>query len=257
MGEGPVQETSSERPCRAVRGLLVLGETLGGVLKMGCNVSRLRQRVALLALLLALTTAAAQSGSDTQSEANPLRFDFTPSAGYRTSMSFGISPQVQGSNARVVFDSSPSYGAAFGFRLDDDNLVEFRWARQDTYMRVEEFGQSSGRQRVVLTQFHGDFTHEYVIEDWPPWARPFVLGSIGATHIVGPSNGFTRFSFGLGGGVKFFANRHLGFKLQGEWLPIWVTPEINGFVCGGGCVARFGGTVSSQGEFSAGPVLRF
>jgi hypothetical protein len=221
------------------------------------NISLQRLIMVVLAVILIAPAVAAQTDGNSQAQPKRLRFDFTPSAGYRTSMSFAIPSQVDRSNSQVIFESSPSYGIAFGMRLDEEDLVEFRWARQDTYMHLEDVSQSSAKQRVTLDQFHGDFTHEYTLDEWPSWARPFVMGSVGATHIVGPGNGFTRFSFGLGTGIKIFANRHLGFKFQAEWLPIWVTPEVNGFVCGGGCVVRFGGSLSFQGEFSAGPILRF
>lgn len=204
----------------------------------------------------------AQKGNNDPAEPTLLRFDFTPLIGYRTGMSFTSEPQVQplvaGSTPRVAFDASPSYGFAFGVRLNEQDLVEFRWARQDTYFHVEGAAQNSSRERVALDQFHGDFTHEYFIEDWPQWVRPFVVGSAGATRIsASASNSFTRFSFGLGGGIKVFATQHIGFKLQAQWLPIWVTPEVTAFVCGSGCVVRVGGTLSSQGEVTIGPVLRF
>jgi len=113
------------------------------------------------------------------------------------------------------------------------------------------------RQRVILDQFHGDFSHEPLIEDWVSWARPFVLASIGATRVSSSTNiNFTRFSFGIGGGVRFYASRHLGFKIQAEWLPVFVDPHV-AFICGSGCIVRVGGTLRSQGEVFAGPILRF
>lgn len=192
-----------------------------------------------------------------QPEPKPLRFDFTPFAGYRTGMSFGVEPHVSGTNPRVVLDASPSYGAAFGFRIHEDDLVEVRWARQDSYAHSEDISPPAPRQHMVLNQFHGDFSHEYTIEEWRPWVKPFVMLSVGATHLSGETtSSFTRFSFGIGGGVRFYASRHVGFKVQAEWLPVFVDPQV-AFICGIGCVVHVGGTVSSQGEVMAGPMLRF
>jgi hypothetical protein len=185
------------------------------------------------------------------------RFDFTPIVGYRTSISFPIQPYVQGTNPRVVMDAGPSYGFAFGVRLHDDDVVEFRWSRQYSYTHFENTNVTYARQHATLNQFHGDFTHEYVMEDWGPWARPFVMASVGATHVSGStSTSFTRFSFGVGGGVKFFVGRHLGFRLQGEWVPIFLDPYGTA-ICGTGCVVHIGGTLSSQGEVAVGPLFRF
>src|SRR5262249_18420372 len=192
-----------------------------------------------------------------QAPAKPPRFDLTPLLGYRTSISFETQAPSGGANPPVILEQGPSYGFAFGFRLDEKNLVEVRWARQDTHIHLEATKPPS-KQKVTLDQFHGDFTHEYILDHWPPWARPFVVGSVGATHLSnGTSGGFTRFSFGLGGGIKVFPRRHFGFRIQAEWLPIWLDPEVKTLVCGGGCVVRVGGTLSSQGEVTMGPLLRF
>ena len=160
-------------------------------------------------------------------------------------------------NQRVIVSANPSYGIAFGMRINEEDLVELRWARQDTDFHVEKAAQISSNQRLILDQFHGDFTHEFILDEWPPWARPFITGSLGATHMRDNSNSFTRFSFGLATGIKVYVNRHLGFRVQAAWLPILVDPEVNAFVCGGGCVVRVGGQLISQGEFSLGPALRF
>jgi hypothetical protein len=191
-----------------------------------------------------------------QAEPKPLRFDFTPLIGYRTSMSFASQQQAGGSGPRIIVNANPSYGIAAGLRIDEENLVEFRWARQDTDAHVENAAPSF-KQRLVLDQFHGDFTHEYILDEWPVWARPFITGSVGATHVSSGTNSFTRFSFGLGAGIKIYANRHLGFRFQAAWLPLLIDPEVRAFVCGGGCVVRVGGTLVSQGEFTMGPLLRF
>jgi hypothetical protein len=192
-----------------------------------------------------------------QSEPPPLRFDFTAFIGYRTSMSFPVEPHVTGTNPRVVLDASPSYGVSFGVRLREEDLVEIRWARQDSYVHSEEITPQPARQRMILDQFHGDFSHEPFVEDWPSWIKPFVLASVGATHVSsGSTFDFTRFSFGIGGGIRFYASRHFGFKIQAEWLPVFADPQL-AFVCGGGCIVHVGGTAASQGEVLAGPILRF
>ncbi len=209
--------------------------------------------VAMLVIALAPAVIAQE-----QPEPKPLRFDFTPFVGYRTSMSFPIDPHVTGTNPRVVLDASPSYGASLGMRLKSEgDLVEIRWARQDSYVHAEDVTPQPPRQRVILDQFHGDFSHEFDIDEWAAWARPFVLASVGGTHISGNTNiSFTRFSFGLGTGIRFYASRHLGFKIQAEWLPIFVDPNV-AFICGSGCVVHAGGNAVSQGEVFVGTILRF
>jgi hypothetical protein len=177
--------------------------------------------------------------------------------GYRTSMTFPVDPQVTGTNPQVVLDASPSYGVSFGGRPREEDLIEVRWARQDSYVHAEGITPLPPRQRVILDQFHGDFSHEPYIEDWPWWAKPYILASVGATHISGGTEiNFTRFSFGIGGGIRLYASRHVGFKIQAEWVPVFTNPNV-AFICGAGCIIHVGGTASSQGEVLAGPIFRF
>ncbi len=192
------------------------------------------------------------------SEPGPLRFEVTPSMGYRTGMSFPAEPHVTGTNPRVVVNANPSYGLSFGVRLhNEDDLVEIRWARQDSDLFPEDISPSAPRQRVVIDQYHGDFSHQPFVEELPSWAKLFVLASVGATRVSSSTViNFTRFSFGIGGGIRFYPSRHVGFKIQAEWLPLVVEPH-GAFICGTGCIIHVGGTLSSQGEVFAGPILRF
>jgi hypothetical protein len=207
-----------------------------------------------LIVVLYPVSGASQNSSDQQV---PLRFDVSPIVGYRTILSFPTGVHAQEPSPHLVLDARPSYGMAVGVRLNEEDLIEFRWARQNTRVRLED-GSPSSSNKVVLDQFHGDFTHEYILDEWPHWVRPFVMGSIGATRIADTTNvGFTRFSFGLGTGVKVFPTRHLGFRVQGQWLPIVVNPEVRSFICGGGCLVHLSGTLVSQGEVAVGPVFRF
>jgi hypothetical protein len=218
---------------------------------------RLNSSGRLQLFLIGLSLLTCSSVLNAQTETKPPRFDFTPLIGYRTSMSFSVEPNVSGTNPRVVFDSNPSFGFAFGGHINDEDVIEFRWARQVSHTHTENVPGIVSRQSATLDQFHGDFTHEYFLDNWRPWARPFVIGSVGATRLSAVSgSSFTRFSFGLGGGVKFFPSRHLGFRVQAEWLPIVVNPNV-AFVCGGGCIIHLSSNLANQGEVVVGPILRF
>ena len=214
---------------------------------------RLRWFGFLLIVILYSGGLASQSTTAAQDQSKPLRFDLTTLVGYRTSMLF---PTGHPPSPHLILGAKPSYAVAVGVRLDEEDVIEFRWARQETHAHVE--GVPYSNEKVVLDQFHGDFTHEYIPDEGHRWARPFVMGSVGATRVAGgANNSFIRFSFGLGGGVKVFFTRHLGLRMQGEWLPLVVEPEVTSFVCGGGCIALLSARLVSQGEIVAGPVLRF
>jgi len=213
--------------------------------------------VLVFTAMLHLIAYSAALSAQQQAEPTPLRLDFTAFMGYRTSMSFPVEPHVTGMNPRAVVDASTSYGVSFGVRLREEDLVEARWARQDSYVLSEDLTPQPARQRMILDQFHGDFSHEPLIQDWPQWAKPFAVASVGATHVSSSTNlKFTRFSFGIGGGIRLYASRHFGFKIQAEWLPVFADPRV-AFICGAGCTVHVGGTAASQGEVFVGPILRF
>ena len=184
--------------------------------------------------------------------------EVTPLFGYRTTINFTAEPGIEGVAPKVVVASNPAYGIAVGFRAHDEDVVEFRWSRQQTRLRVMGPIVVPSNARVTLDQFHMDCSHEYVVDEWPLWVRPYIMGSVGATRISG-TDGFgsiTRFSFGIGAGIKVFPSRQLGFKVQAEWLPLVMTQDVRA-LCSGGCVIHFRAQVASQGEVTIGPVFRF
>ena len=184
-------------------------------------------------------------------------FEVTPLASYRSSMRLAIQPTGQGTNPHVTLDENSSYGFSVGMRIRDDDVVDFRWTRQDSYSQVQDGTGAFPQIRVTLNQFHCDFSREYVLKHPMPWARPYIIGSVGATNISdGVSSWSTHLSIGIGGGVKFFVAQHIGFRIQAEWLPILVNPQGSAS-CGVGCVAHLSATVASQAEVAVGPVIRF
>jgi hypothetical protein len=210
-----------------------------------------------LVLILASRAVAAQA----QTQTKPLRFDFSVLGGYRTNVNFtgpeDPTAEPKSATPRIVIDPSPSYGFAFGARINEEDLIEVRWARMNSTMRLEQNFLTTFQQNVTVDQYHGDFTHEYILDNWPARVRPYIMASIGATHISGNiTRSVTRISLGIGAGFKIFLNRNVGFRLQGEWLPIVVDPEV-GLICGAGCLLHIQTQVTSQGEFAAGPLFRF
>ena len=231
---------------------------------MACPKLRALQPAFQLGLAFLLISRAITAHA--QAQPRPMYFDFSVLGGYRTSMSFTTQPvddvatpkaTESVATPKIVIDPSPSYGVAFGARLNDLDLIEMRWSRMNTTMRAEQGFVTTFQQKVIVDQYHFDFTHEYAPEYWPVNIRPYIMGSVGATHVSGSvTRNFTRFSVGIGAGVKFFVTRHVGFRVQGEYVPILISPEV-GFICGGGCIIRIRTQLASQGEFAAGPLFRF
>ena len=183
-------------------------------------------------------------------------FEIMPFVSYRSKMSLAIQPVVPGTNPHVLLGASPGYGVGLGLRIREDDIIALKWSRQDSHADIQDGGVEVPRSRMRLNQFHCDFSHEYTFRHRTPWLRPLIVASVGATNVSTELNsGSTYFSVGLGGGVKFVLSPHLGFRMQAQWLPIFIAHGT--VVCGAGCVANLSGTLGSQAEVAVGPVLRF
>ena len=188
-------------------------------------------------------------------------FEVTPFVGLRFGGTFDVRaeqpPQVQ-----ATWNDASSYGLSAGVRFDDLSLIEFRWTRSTSTLRFDAplgfVGPSLGD--VALNQFHADFTREWFIPE-VKGLRSFLTGSVGATHMAAAHDGFTRFSFGLGAGVKQFLGPRFAIRAEVKWLPILIAPEVGAWGCGtvgvGGCLVVLTGPATQQFELSVGPVLRF
>src|SRR5262245_32729611 len=187
--------------------------------------------------------------------------EVTPFVGGRFGGTFDVQTE-QRVLSEVSMKDASSYGFAAGLRFDDFSLIEFRWTRSASSLQAAAASPavivSSGD--ITLNQFHADFTREFVIPE-VKGLRSFLTGSVGATHIGAANDGFTRFSFGLGAGLKQFVGSRLAIRAEAQWLPILVDPEVSTFACGtgpiGGCLILLNGRLTQQFEVSVGPVVRF
>ena len=188
-------------------------------------------------------------------------FEVTPFVGARLGGTFHIQPE-SAAPIEAAMNDAASYGFSAGVRFDDFSLVEFRWTQWTSTLRFGApfafLGASIGD--VALNQFHADFTREFVIRE-VKGLRSFMTGSLGLTHVAAAQEGFTRFSFGFGAGLKQFLGSRLAIRAEAQWLPILVEPSVDAFACGtlqfGGCLVILNGELAQQFQFSIGPVVRF
>jgi len=218
------------------------------------NVDRLTSGLTLLVLLAFAAPARAQY---VQIDS----FEVTPFIGLRFGGTFDIQTE-QPSQTQANWKDASSYGLSAGVRFDGLSLIEFRWTRSTSTLRFDAplalVGVALGD--VTLDQFHADFTREFVIPE-VKGLRSFLTGSVGATHIASARDGFTRFSFGFGAGLKQSLGSRFAIRAEAKWLPILIDPEVGAWACGtagvGGCLVVLTGPLTQQFEFSVGPVLRF
>jgi hypothetical protein len=86
--------------------------------------------------------------------------------------------------------------------------------------------------------------------------RPFLAGLLGITRYAVAGDNEVRFSVGAGTGVKFYATRHLGVRLDARGYMTVINLSGAG-VCGYGCIIRFNVSPAFQGDFTAGLIVAF
>jgi hypothetical protein len=188
-------------------------------------------------------------------------FEVSPLIGTRLGGTFAVQPDGA-EPIEAAWNDAASYGLAAGVRFDDFSLIEIRWTRATSTLRFggpfDFLGASVGD--VTLNQVHADFTREFVLPD-VKGLRSFLTGSLGVTHVGAAQDRFTRFSFGLGAGLKQFLGSRFAIRAEAQWLPILLEPSVRRFACGtllfGGCLLVLDGELVQQVHFSIGPVVRF
>jgi hypothetical protein len=135
--------------------------------------------------------------------------EFTPFYGY----ALGGGLEDADTGAKFEIDDSVSYGGMLDIYLSELTQLEFFFSRQETELRSDE-GLFAGQ---TIFELDVDYYHvggTYLLHDGR-W-QPFVAGTLGATRLdpdAAGTDSLTRFSLGLGGGVRYFPTEHLGLYL--------------------------------------------
>jgi opacity protein-like surface antigen len=109
-----------------------------------------------------------------------------------------------------------------------------------------------------LDQYHANFLYHFGQPENP--LRPFLLGGVGASHLDpdGSFEGFTKVSYAVGGGIKYFFTKKVGLRLQGRYTPTYITSEDNQVICDQfGCFIGTDRKYINQAELTAGAFFRF
>ena len=193
---------------------------------------------AAVAVLIAPSQARAQSW-----EASGL-FGFTPSAAIDQRASELSDADIRGAytwglqGARFF---TPSLGA------------EVLWTQQATAFEVGTPDGKADLFTMTLRQLHGNVVYR-LGRAGATW-QPFVFGGLGATFLTSETvESETKFSLGVGGGVKVFLSRSVGVRAHVRYKPTFLNDSSSGAFCDpfGFCQG-----VLQQIEFAAAAVLRF
>lgn len=200
---------------------------------------RLDRRAGIL--VAAMSLAAADAGAQS--------VQLAPFASYQFGGSFQ-SP-ILGVNASLK--SSLAYGGTADFAIGDSWRVELLYSRQPTEVRAGEeaiFDLNVERYMGGIVEEKGEGR-----------TRFFGVALGGITRFAPGLGGFdsdSRFTLGVGLGVKHLLSNHFG--LRGELRGFYTFTTTNGgvFCSGGGtCLFVFGGSGLWQGDVSGSVILAF
>ena len=201
------------------------------------------------ALAVLLTSAVLLSAQPARAQ----RAEITPFGGYRVGASVG---QVDGRPV-IDDDGGPSVGVVvdvvFG-GLVDGLKVEGVFSRQTADLRVRTgIFDPPESVKVEVDQILVGGVRD--LSDGR--ARPFLSGLLGITRYAVPGDTEVRFAVGVGTGMKFYATRHIGVRLDARGY-MTVTDLSGAGVCGGyGCAIAFSVSPAFQGDFTAGLMVAF
>jgi len=204
------------------------------------------------AILLTVLVSTMVTGAYAQN-----RFEIEPFAGARFVGHITINtPDVD----YLPIDTSLNWGFTTGVGIVRHLFGEFMFNRQTTTLSAHD---TLLNQTVPLTdRAHLDLYHVGLLyEFWAPWkVRPFVAGGIGDTHF--DSHGVLafedRFSYNLGGGVKYLFAPQVALRAEVRWSPSRTTASSTTF-CDPtlGCFTTPATHHAQQGQADIGLEFRF
>jgi opacity protein-like surface antigen len=146
------------------------------------------------------------------------RFTFSPFLGVRLGGRIAINtPNVD----YLGIDSSFNGGFNLGARILPGLYTEFMWNRQSTTLSAHD--TQSNTMTTLTNHAHLDMYQVSLLYEIPIRSRlvPFAVGGIGFTHF--DSHGIlsfdNRFSYNIGGGVKYLLARQVAVRSELRYSP--------------------------------------
>ena len=212
------------------------------------------RRVAItgsMGAVLAFGVLATAPASAQDAEPQPTKFSIGAFIGYRGG---GSGTDTSTGNAYQLA-SAQSYGLVADFRVSPDTEVEVLWSQQNTHVQqtspvnAQLFDVNVGYYQIGGTYL---FTREGI--------QPFMVATLGATYLSPQQAGYqneTRFSFGIGGGVRLPVGRHFGLRLEARAYGTVLNNDSSAVCTNGSCLIHVSGNLMWQYEANAGVYVSF
>ena len=212
----------------------------------------------ILSAVAALSLA--QTGPPARAQSPLQRFEITPLVGSVFGGDLNVTSMHLNPFDRVFVNSSISYGGIGNLALNDWAQIDVLWSRQPTSLSGHTV-LTDTRARVssaTLDQVQFGILIQGGASDGP--LTPFVVGGLGFMHINPGGNvvgGETKPAFNIGGGIKYFFDKHFGLRLEMRWTPAFVDADPEFSCSPTGCFIVVEPQFLHQGMVNAGFILRF
>lgn len=181
------------------------------------------------------------------------KIEVTPFYGYR----FGGDFEDAETGESFDIDESPAWGGILDVRLSELTQLEFYYSRQETELKSSDGLFDAARLfDIDINYYHIGGTYIITTGTW----QPFVVGTVGAAHLSPHAPGtdsLTRFSVGIGGGVRFFPSDHFGLYLAGRGLFTFIGSDTAIRFENGETTVRICSDGLDQAELLAGLIIAF
>ena len=176
----------------------------------------MRNRVVLL-LLMVLFILTASAPARAQFEPYD-KWEIAVFGGHESGGSYPVSDSLIVDKIRA--DSGTSYGTFIDRALSANAAFEFMWNRNSTSFSARIAGTNQYFKSFDSDIDQYSFGLSYMFMNSERKIRPYAAGGIGFTHQANNAvANRTDLSYSLGGGVKYFASRHVGLRGDIRWLP--------------------------------------
>jgi hypothetical protein len=188
------------------------------------------------------------------------RVEVQPFVGYRFGGGFDVGQNTPEGTRPIALniESGFTWGGTVGVLFADVWEAEFMWSRQDSALSAETIGfPKTTLFNMNVNQFQGNVLIH--IADSDAKLIPYVVFGLGTTVFDPDVEGLgslTKFSYGLGLGIKAYLTDHAGIRTQFRFTPTYIdtTP---GIFCDLFCYVVDVADWTNQFEFTVGASLRF
>jgi Outer membrane protein beta-barrel domain len=192
------------------------------------------------------------------------KFELNPFVGYETTASYPVSLITGPVNSdpidRLRVNGATAFGTFIDYSLTEHFQPEFMWNRNNTsYSAHDQFTNSYiSAYHSVIDQYQFGGLYLFRLSDVK--LRPYVAASVGFTHDENGNStpNRTEFSYSLGGGVKYYASRHIGLRADLRYLPTFGSSS-NELFCDPffGCYYANVSHYLNRGSFTGGIIFAF